>query len=116
MEQTELFTVAELAARLKCSASFLYRHTQKHAPDPIPVATWLGNRPRFRLAEVEVWLQARKPNQNCANLADGSVAAGDRRIKQMSRRCHQEGHVRLRNVAAGVAVSDDKESSVDVSY
>ena len=43
------------------------------------------------------WLQARNPSQNCANLADGSVAARDRRIKQMSRRCHQEGHVRLRD-------------------
>src|ERR1035441_8067974 len=86
-----------IAARLKCSPGFLYRHTQKQTPDPIPVATWLGNRPRFRLAEVEGWLQARKPSQNCVNLADGSVAARDRRIKQMSRRCHQEGHVRLRD-------------------
>ena len=96
LEQAELLTVVELAACLKCSPSFLYRRTLKHAPDPIPVATWLGNRPRFRLAEVEAWLQARKPSQNCVNLADGSVAARDRRIKQMSRRCHQNGHVRLR--------------------
>ena len=65
MQEAELLTVAELAARLKCSASFVYRHTQKSTLDPIPVATWLGNRPRFRLAEVEGWLQARKPSQNC---------------------------------------------------
>jgi hypothetical protein len=43
------------------------------------------------------WLKARKPGLNCANLPNGSVAARDRRIKQMSRRCHQEGHVRLRD-------------------
>ena len=97
LHQTELLTVGELAARLKCSRSFIYRHTQKHAPDPIPVATWIGNRPRFRFAEAEGWLHARKPIQDCVNLADGSVAARDRRIKQMSRRCHQEGHVRLRD-------------------
>jgi hypothetical protein len=30
----------------------------------------------------EGWPQARKPSQNCVNLADGSVAACDRRIKQ----------------------------------
>jgi len=35
-----------------------YRHTQKHPLDPIPVATWLGNRPRFKLAEVEGWLRS----------------------------------------------------------
>ncbi len=46
-------TVADLAARLKCSPSFLYRHTQKHASDTIPVAIWLGNRPTFGLAEVD---------------------------------------------------------------
>ena len=48
------------------------------------LATWLGNRPRFRLAEVEGWLQARKPIRNCVNLAEGSVAACDRRIEQRS--------------------------------
>ena len=97
MQQTELLTVRELAARLKCSASFSYDRTQKQAPDPIPVATWLGNRPRFRLSEVEAWLQARKPTQNCVNLADGSVAARDRRIKPMWRPGHQDGYVRLRD-------------------
>jgi hypothetical protein len=97
LQPTKLLTVAGLAAELQCSTSFLYRHTQKAASDPIPVACWVGNRPPFKLADVEIWLQARKPNSTCDNLAKGSVVARDRRIKQMSRRCHQEGHVRLRD-------------------
>ena len=96
MQQEQLLTNAEIAAQYKCSRSFLSHYTRKDIPDPIPVAIWVGNRPKFKLAEVEAWFQARKPIQNCANHTDGSVAARDRRIKQMSRRCHQEGHVRLR--------------------
>ena len=98
-QPSKLLTVAGLAAELQCSKSFLYRCTQKNAPDPIPVACWVGNRPRFKLADVETWLQSRKPNSTCDNLTAGGVAARDRRIRQMSRRCHQHGHVRLRKDA-----------------
>ena len=34
LQQTELLKVRELAARLKCSASFSYDRTQKQAPVP----------------------------------------------------------------------------------
>jgi hypothetical protein len=77
-----LSTVAGHAAELQCSTSFLYRHTQKAASDPIPVACWVGNRPRFKLADVEIWLQARKPTSTCDNLASGSVVVRDHYIPE----------------------------------
>ncbi len=36
MEQTELLTVVELAARLKCSPSFIYRRLSPSHPQYIP--------------------------------------------------------------------------------
>jgi integrase len=95
-QPTKLLTVSGLAEELQCSTSFVYRHTQNNASDPIPVACWIGNRPRFKLADVEIWLQARKPSPNCDNLAGGSASVRDRRLKRMSRSHSQTGHVRLR--------------------
>ena len=86
--QEELLTVRHIADRLHCPTSFVYKHHKSNI-DPIPVSCYVGNRPRFKLSRVEPWLKAGNQGQDCGNISLGSAAARDRRIKQMSRRCHQ---------------------------
>jgi len=98
----EFLSIAQLADSLRCSTSFIYKHHRSVA-DPIPVACYVGNRPRFRLGEVTSWLNAGRLNDTYGSLPDGSVAVRDRRRKVMSRRRHQKGHVQLRgNVYRGL--------------
>ena len=52
---TELFNVHDLAQRLNVPVSFIYDHTRKNSPDPIPHKK-IGKYVRFDPAEVDQWL------------------------------------------------------------
>jgi excisionase family DNA binding protein len=53
----EVLTVTQLAQQLQISRSYIYRHLD--GLDPIPHHR-LGRAIRFRLADVEQWLEARR--------------------------------------------------------
>jgi len=91
-------TIAELAAKVSCSTSFLYKH-HKDSVDPIPVAGYVGERPRFDLGTVRNWLAAGQLNSTYSAVANGNVMIRDRRQKLMARRRHQKGVVQLRGEA-----------------
>ena len=62
METTELLTIAEMAARLKCHKSWLYQRSREKGPGCIPRVK-LGKYLRFNSGEVMEWIKARYGDQ-----------------------------------------------------
>ena len=53
----QFITPQQLAEMLSLPMSFIYEHTRKGSPDPIPGAFRFGKHLRFRLDDIEKWVE-----------------------------------------------------------
>ena len=91
MQENELLTVGELAARLKCSRSYIYRRVKPSHPQHIPC---------IRLTPTDIRFDGRVVDDLLASQESGTVPKLDSAIRggvKMTRRRDRQGSLRIKD-------------------